>query len=197
MLLLRDSPSCEVMQAQWAVLEEALASGKTNRIGVINYCESALSCLLKTSKITPAVNYFMLHAGMGSDAHGLRSFGESRGIKTFAYGALGEPGPYKELSESSVMRQIGQAHGCSVSQVALRWVIQSGAAVSVRPTAEFGLGTSRCDATSCRSGLEERVQTFSWKLTPSEMTAISDLSSPDGNPTLFSSQGCKGCYGCK
>ena len=28
-----------------------------------------------------------LHVGMGTDPRGLRTFGESRGIKTFAYGA--------------------------------------------------------------------------------------------------------------
>jgi len=197
MLLLRDSPSCEVMQAQWAVLEDALASGKTSRIGVINYCESSLICLLKTAKITPAVNYFMLHAGMGPDAHGLRSFCESRGMGTFAYGALGEPGPEPELMANPVLKRIADSHGRSTQQVALRWVAQSGAAFSVRPTADFGLGKSSCDGPSCLKGLEERVQTFEWSLTKDEMAEINALTTPDGNPTLFSSPGCKGCYGCK
>ena len=44
MLMLRDSPDCAVMQAQWAVLEDALASGKTRSLGVINFCEKALTC---------------------------------------------------------------------------------------------------------------------------------------------------------
>jgi len=197
MLLLRDSPSCEVMQAQWAVLEEALASGKTQRIGVINYCEKSLNCLLRAARVTPAVHYFMLHAGMGPDAHGLRSFGEARGIKTFAYGALGEPGPERELFDSPILKRIAAANGRSVPQVALRWVAQSGAAYSVRPTTAYGLGKSACDEPSCRAGLEERAQTFSWSLTPEEMAEINAMTSPDGNPTLFSSPGCKGCYGCK
>lgn len=59
MLMLRDSPDCEVIQAQWAVLEEALASGKTRSLGVINFCESALTCVLQTSKVKPALNYYM------------------------------------------------------------------------------------------------------------------------------------------
>jgi len=197
MLLLRDSPSCEVMQAQWAVLERALASGQARAIGVINYCEQALSCLLKTAKVTPAVNYFMLHAGMGPDAHGLRSFGESRGIKTFAYGALGEPGPAEELFNSPILKQVATSQKRSVAQVALRWVAQNGCAFSVRPTADFGLGRSVCDGSTCRTGLEERRQIFDWSLTPQEMAAINAMTSPDGNPTIFSSPGCKGCYGCK
>lgn len=59
MLMLRDSPDCDVMQAQWAVLEEALASGKTRSIGVINFCEKALTCILQTAKVKPALNYYM------------------------------------------------------------------------------------------------------------------------------------------
>ena len=59
MLMLRDSPDCEVIQAQWAILEEALSLGKTRSVGVINFCESALFCLLSTAKIKPALNYYM------------------------------------------------------------------------------------------------------------------------------------------
>ena len=59
MLMLRDSPDCAVMQAQWAVLEDALKTGKTRSIGVINFCEKALTCLLETAKVTPALNYYM------------------------------------------------------------------------------------------------------------------------------------------
>ena len=59
MLMLRDSPDCEVIQAQWAVLEEALASGKTRSLGVINFCESALTCVLQNAKVKPALNYIM------------------------------------------------------------------------------------------------------------------------------------------
>lgn len=59
MLMLRDSPDCDVMQAQWAVLEDALAAGKTRSVGVINYCEKSLSCILETAKVKPALNYIM------------------------------------------------------------------------------------------------------------------------------------------
>jgi predicted aldo/keto reductase-like oxidoreductase len=38
-LLLKDSASCPVMQAQWAALEEYLDSGRTRALGVYNFCE--------------------------------------------------------------------------------------------------------------------------------------------------------------
>ena len=55
-------------------------------MGVINYCQGSLECLLATAKVAPSVNYIMQHVGMGADTGGLRAFGESRGIRTFAYG---------------------------------------------------------------------------------------------------------------
>lgn len=42
--MLRDSPDCAVMQAQWQAMEAALAAGRTRSVGVINYCEASLRC---------------------------------------------------------------------------------------------------------------------------------------------------------
>merc|ERR1712204_42226 len=89
-------------------------------------------------------------------------------------------------SQGPLVMRIGHAHGRSPAQVALRWVAQTGAALSVRPTAAFGLGKSVCEGPECRRGLAERVQTFDWTLTPQEMSEIEATTSPDGNPTLFS-----------
>jgi len=194
MLMLRDSPDCEVMQAQWKILEEAKKSGKCKSLGVINYCQASLSCLLETARVKPDIQYFMLHVGMGTDPRGLRSFGESRGIRTFAYGAIGEPGPSSELLQSPILAKVGKAHSNkSAEEVALRWVLQSGAACSVRPTTEFGLGTSIC-RDDCVNGLKGRAGTLDWSLTGKEMKQLSAMTSPDQNPTLFSSKGCPGAF---
>lgn len=191
MLMLRDSPDCEVIQAQWAVLEEALAQNRCRSIGVINFCEKALTCVLQTAKVKPALNYYMLHVGMGTDPRSLRSFGESRGIRTFAYGAAGEPGPNEQLLSSPVLKRIGDAHGKKPEEVALRWVTQNGCAVSVRPTLDFGLGTGMCtEENKCKEGFKARASTFGWSLTKGEMEELNALTSPNDNPTLFSSAGC-------
>ena len=136
---------------------------------------------------------------MGRDAHGLRSFGESQGIRTFAYGAVGEPGPNAELLTSPVLQRIGKAHQKSPEQVALRWVLQTGAAASVRPTTKFDLGVGFCDdkndgSSICQSGMQARASSFSWALTEKEMAELDALTSPDDNPTLFSSAGCPGAF---
>lgn len=199
MLMLRDSPDAKVMQSQWAALEEALEKGQTRSIGVINFCQFSLKSVLQTAKIKPALNYYLNHVGMGLDPKGLRSFGESRGIRTFAYGAVGEPGPNKELLESPIVNQIATNHKVSPEAVAVRWILQTGAAVSVRPTTNFGMGTSSCqlEKNKCAEGLQERADSFNWKLTEEEMNELSAMTSPDDNPTLFSSSGCPDAFGTK
>jgi len=198
MLMLRDSPDCDVIQAQWAVLEEARAQGKTRSLGVINFCQSALECLLQSATVKPALNYCMLHVGMGPDAHGLRSFGEAQGIRFFAYGAVGEPGPEEELLSSPLLARIGNAQKPKrePAEVALRWVLQSGAAVSVRPTTDFGPGTGICaEGAKCSAGIAARAASVSWRLSQAQMAQLDALTSPDANPTLFSSAGCPGSWG--
>ena len=188
MLMLRDSPKCDVMQAQWSAMEAALAAKRTRAIGVANYCEAALRCVLATAVTKPAVNYFMNHVGMGPDAGGLRHFGESRGIRTFAYGFVGEPAS-SQILNSPTLRAIGRAHARSVEQVALRWVLQGGRAASVRPTANFGYGCPYSNG-PCKQGLKDRAAVYGWVLTRQEMRALNNMSAPAGNPTLFSA-GCR------
>ncbi|KAL7542488.1 hypothetical protein ACHAXR_011816 [Thalassiosira sp. AJA248-18] len=191
MLMLRDSPDPKVIQAQWAVMEEALAEGKTRSIGVINYCPSALKSVLQTAKVVPALNYIMVHVGMGKDVHGLRTLGEKSGIRTFAYGQTGEPGPNTEIVNNPILKRIGNAHGKSPEEVALRWVLQNGIAASIRPSSSFG----RCEGNECRLGIAKQARCFDWTLTEKEMAELDAMESPDDNPTLFSSAGCPGAFG--
>ena len=125
---------------------------------------------------------------MGRDAHGLRSYAAKRGVKTFAYGAIGEPGPSSQILESDVLRKIASKYGVQPAQVAVRWNLQNGNAVSARPTAEFGLGVSACRKDgSCASGLRDRAFAVAgFALTKQEVRDIDALAAPDAVPCLFS-----------
>ncbi|KAL9189118.1 hypothetical protein ACHAXT_011608 [Thalassiosira profunda] len=197
MLMLRDSPDAKVIQAQWAVVEEALAAGRCRSVGVINYCPSALKGVLATAKVTPSINYIMAHAGMGPDLHGLRTLSEKSGIRIFSYGQTGEiwngvPGPNADLVDNPILKRIGAAHGGkSAEEVSLRWVLQSGMAASLRPSANFG----RCAGRECALGLARQARCLEWTLTDGEMAEIDAMTAPDDNPTLFSSAGCPGAFG--
>ena len=117
-------------------------------------------------------------------------------IRTFAYGALGEPGPSDELLSSPTLQKIGDAHARSPEEVCLRWGLQGGCAVSIRPSASFGLGKSACveKGGACRAGLRARASAFEWELAPAEMDALNAMMSPEGNPTLFSTSYCPGSF---
>lgn len=53
-LVLIGSASCAIMQAQWAVLRDLLAKGKTRALGTYilysSYCQFLLDCILATTK---------------------------------------------------------------------------------------------------------------------------------------------------
>lgn len=210
MLMTRDSPDQAVMQAQWKVLEEALRDGKTRSVGVVNFCEDSIRCLAKVSKVRPAVDYYYYHVGMNTGRTlKLRDFLDRFRIRTFAYGAIGEPGPYADerILENPILQAIGDSskvynarnHGPgdkSTAEIAVKWVIESGNAVSVRPTADFGLGKSFCGAAGgeCEEGLRKRGELFDWNLTGEEVFKLTNIPAlkSDDNPTLFSSSGCPG-----
>lgn len=213
MLMIRDSPDCEVMRAQWKVVEQAVRDGKTRSLGVINFCEDSLRCVLKTATIKPALNYYYYHVGMNTGrGFKLRDFCDRFKIRTFAYGALGEPGPYTDerLLDNKILKSIGDGskvynqrnHGGerSTEEIALKWVIDTGAAVSVRPTSDFGLGKSFCAAgkpgeeSVCEREIRKRAQIFDWNLMGDEVFKISNIASlkSEDNPTIFSSSGCPG-----
>lgn len=203
-LLLKDSASCKVMQAQWAVLEEMLAAGQVRALGTYNFCRSAIDCLLETAKHPPAVNYLMRHVGMGPDATGVIEYGEKKkGIRTVAYGVLGEPIALPQLLTDGTIGKIAAAHSRSVEEVALMWNVQSGYAISNRITADYGPANAKVDgATSfctdgCAAAIRAMADASSWSLTEKEMAQLDDIRLDDypQSPTYYSSAGCPASFG--
>jgi len=193
--LLKDSATCAVMQAQWAVLEAELAKGRFRALGTYNYCPAAIECLLSTATTPPALNYIMRHPGMGPDASGLIGYGLSRGIRAVAYGTLGEPVPLSGLLSSPVLQQVAAAHGRTVEEVALRWNVQAGLAVSSRPNAAYNLTASHC-AAACHVGISAMASAYGWSLSAVEVAAIDAMrldtqpDAPAQPPTYYASAGC-------
>ena len=196
LLLMKDSTSCEVMQAQWAVLERALAQGMTRALGVYNFCESQLECLLRTAAVPPSINFLMRHVGMGPDATGIIEFSTSRRIQTAVYGTLGEPVALPALLRDKVVRGIAEVHGRSVEEVALKWNVQSGYAVSTRITADYAPDNtptgSRCSDDHCSPALNAMSQVGAWELSTEEMHSLDALrlGGYPQPPTYYSSAAC-------
>lgn len=202
-LLLKDSASCPVIQAQWAVLESLLAEGKARALGTYNYCQFSLECLLATAVTPPAFNYIMRHVGMGGDATNLIQYGEARGIRTVAYGTLGEPVALPELLADPTLMEIAARHGRSVEEVALRWNLQAGYAISNRPSADYAPANAPdgmvCPGPEgdCDTALRGMQEAFAWELTRAEMARLDGLrfAQWSQSPTYYSSAGCGESFG--
>jgi diketogulonate reductase-like aldo/keto reductase len=130
------SEPCSMMQQQWAALELMLAQGRTRAIGVSNFCAPCLDCLAKVSTTVPAVNQLQFHAGMpGADPEGLVGASQARGIVAQAYSPLAGEQAGALLGDPA-MKAIGAAHNISSAQVALRWVLQLGVALTTATASE-------------------------------------------------------------
>ena len=200
MLLMKDSASCPVMQAQWKVLELAMYAGKTRSLGVYNFCQFSLDCILATARTPPAVNYIMRHVGMGPDATGLIAYNEAHGIKTAAYGTIGEPTALASVLADPTLNAIAAAHGKSPEEVALKWNLQSGYAVSNRLTADYAPSNPKPGSfctKHCEVGIKGMAEAFTWELTADEMAALDAIVIDDypQSPTYYSSSGCPASFG--
>jgi len=206
-LMMKDSPHCPVMQAQWKVVESIYNAGGAQAIGVYNLCEASLRCVLETAEIKPMIHYIMRHVGMGPDMDGLIAFGKSQGMQHTAYGSLGEPVALPELLGDPTLAKIGAAHGRTVEEVAIRWNLQSGLAVNLRLNSNYGRSNkvnlpdvapygSYC-TDDCIVTLTAMSEAFDWQLTSDEMAEIDALrfDAVPQSPTYYSSGGCPGSFG--
>lgn len=205
-LMMKDSPSCPVMQAQWAVVENLYVSGRVKSIGLYNLCQAAVRCVFETAKVKPMIHYIMRHVGMSADADGLIALGESLGMKHTVYGTLGEPVALTELLSNPTLKAIGEAHGRVVEEIALKWNLQSGFTVNTRLNSNYGASNieafphkapfgSYC-TDDCIVTLTAMSKAFDWELTDKEMTQIDALIFADvpQSPSYYSSSGCPGSY---
>lgn len=201
LLLLKDSATCAVVQAQWAVLESALAAGRAKGLGVYNFCEATLACLLSSAIVPPKVNFIMNHVGMGYNATAIKYYGIAYGIATVAYGTLGEPIALPQLLSQPTIIEIATNHTRTVEEVALQWNVQHGYGISNRITADYAPdntpnGTSHCTE-DCRAALTAMSELHKWSLTPAEMAQLDMIrfDAPSQSSTYYSSTACAHSFG--
>lgn len=116
----------------WRAMEQLNDEGLARAIGVSNFYPDRLVDLCLTARITPAVNQVELHPFF-QQADALATMSEL-GVRPQAWGPFAEG--QHGLFTDPLLTEIGQAHGVTAAQVALRWNIQRGVSVlpkSVRP----------------------------------------------------------------
>lgn len=104
----------------WKAMEEAYKEGKVRAIGVSNFMIHHLEALFETAEIKPHVNQVLLAPGCSQDE--LVTFCEDHDILLEAYSPLGTG----TIFSNDVAKEVAEANGKSVAQVALRWSLQKG-----------------------------------------------------------------------
>ena len=102
----------------WRALEELLSSGQTRAIGVCNFVPRNFEELFATANVPPAVDQFEFHPGM--QRPDVTRYCREKGITMQAWSPLMRGG----VSRVPALAAIGERHGKSPAQVALRWILQ-------------------------------------------------------------------------
>ncbi len=140
----------------WRVLEKLQRSGRIKAIGVSNHLREHLEELLASAEIVPAVNQIEFHPRLQSRA--LVEFCQEKGIVVEAWSPLMQGG---EVLRDPVLKEIARAHGKTVAQVILRWILQAGVVAIPKSARE--------------ERVRENADIFDFALSESEMAAIRGL----------------------
>ena len=141
----------------YRAMEKACRDGKVRAIGVSNFYPDRLIDINNFCEIKPAVNQVETHIFQQQKA--AHAVMEKYGIAHESWGPFAEG--RKDFFTNPTVMAVGEKYGKTVAQTALRYLIQSGVIVipkSVR-----------------RERMEENLNVFDFKLSESDMAALSAL----------------------
>ncbi len=150
-------PDLDRYTESWLALEQIRDDGKTRSIGVSNFHRPHLERIIAESGTVPAVDQIELHPAFAQRE--LRAFSEPLGIRTEAWGPLGQ-GKYDLFGEQAVA-DAAAAHGVSPAQVVIRWHVQQGIIVFPK--------------SNSRERMAENFNVFGFELSAAEVAAIDAL----------------------
>ena len=150
--------------SQWRAMQDLNASGLVKAIGVSNFHSDRLVDLITHNDITPAVNQIETHPFHQRAEES--EFMREHGVQHESWGPFAEG--RNNLFSDPALTAVAGAHGKSVAQVVLRWLIQRDVVVipkSVRP-----------------DRMAENLDVFNFELSDEEMKLIAAL---DTETSLF------------
>ena len=112
--------------ASYKALEDLYRQGKAKAIGVSNYNVHHIQHLLDNVEIKPMVNQVETHVTLQN--HFLHEYCRDNQIQLEAYAPL-MSNKIGELLENEVLKEIAKKHNKTVTQVALRWLMERGIVV--------------------------------------------------------------------
>lgn len=153
-------PDCSSIQGQWASFEEMHDQKLSRTLSVSNFSPAQLDCVLAKAKVKPVVNqlpYSVAYHPGASVAENTK-----RGILVQAWAPLGASlGGRFSGTMKGACGTIGKKYGKSFAQVALRWIVQTGASFTTQ--------------SKNKEHFVEDLDIFDFELTADEMATLSAL----------------------
>ena len=162
-LMLLHQPFCDRYGA-YRALEEAYREGKLRSIGVSNFYPDHLIDLASNVEVKPMVNQVETHVFCQQKQP--QKYMEELGCQIMSWGPLAEG--RNGFFTNEVLSEIGKAHGKSVAQTALRFLLQRGVVIIPKSTH--------------KERMVENLNIFDFELTADEMARIEAL---DTKQSLF------------
>ena len=148
----------------WRAMEQIQAEGLARAIGVSNFYPDRLVDLAENNDVTPAVNQIETHPYF--QRHADQEVMRTRGVQIESWGPFAEG--RNDLFSDPTLAGIGEAHGKSVAQVVLRWLIQR-EVVAIPKSVR-------------RERMAENFDVFDFTLTDEEMARVATM---DTGATAF------------
>lgn len=143
--------------AAWRAMQVLHAQGAIRAIGVSNFYPDRLVDLIEHNEVVPAVNQVETHPFF--QRRDYQQLMRERGVQIESWGPLAEG--RNDIFTNPVLTAIGEAHGKSVAQVVLHWLIQRGVVVIPKSTRP--------------ERMAQNLDVFDFQLTDEQIGQINDL----------------------
>ena len=141
----------------WRDMEKALSDGLVKAIGVSNFDPIRLIDMCTFSDVPPVLNQVETHIFW--QQHKAHENMKELGVQHMAWGPFAEG--YNDFFHNPVLSKIGESHGKSVGQVALRYLIDLGVVVIPKSTH--------------KERMQGNIDVFDFDLTEEEKKTIAGL----------------------
>lgn len=141
----------------WRAMEDLYEEGRIKAIGVSNFYADRYLDLVTHNRIVPAVDQRETHPL--NQQNDMIALAREHGTVIQAWAPLAQGN--SDVMDSPVLKDIAAAHGKSLAQVVLRWLVQRGIPMVAKSTH--------------RARLEENIDIFDFQLTDAEMETIAGM----------------------
>ena len=148
----------------YRAMEEAYKAGKARAIGVSNFYPDRYLDLAHFAEVTPAVNQVETH--LFCQQKTAKEYMKKNGTQIMSWGPFAEG--KNDYFNTPALKEIGEKHGKTTAQVALRFLLQSGVVLIPKSVHQ--------------NRMQENFDIFDFNLNEAEMKQLEAL---DGGKSLF------------